>query len=64
MLLDGRGYIGFAPFLSLSRREPFPAVPDQVAVAPGPGQYSLGGWGHNNKIRGGSTLQNKVRTIN
>lgn len=53
-------FVGFAPFLSLSKRESFLTISDQVAIAPGPGQYS-NEESNREKIKGGSTLKNRVR---
>lgn len=47
---------GYAPFLSMTIRETFLTVPDQVIAAPGPGQYDLNS---NSKVKGGSTVGNK-----
>ena len=47
---------GYAPFLSMTTRESFLTVPDNVVAAPGPGQYDLNSW---SKVKGGSTLANK-----
>ena len=52
---------GFAPFLSMSKRESFLTVNEQVAVAPGPGYYtppSSSSSARTNK--GGASLQNRV----
>ena len=47
---------GYAPFLSMTIRETFLTVPDQVIAAPGPGQYDIAS---SAKVKGGSTVGNK-----
>ncbi|XP_059155171.1 sperm-tail PG-rich repeat-containing protein 2-like, partial [Physella acuta] len=50
---------GYAPFLSMSSRETFLKVSDQVVAAPGPGHYDV----HllRDGVKGGSTLSNKAK---
>ena len=51
--------VGYAPFLSLSKRESFLTVKEQAAVIPGPGQYMT--HATSDHIKGCSTLKNKVK---
>eukprot|EP00794_Sanderia_malayensis_P012955 gene12955-14285_t len=46
----------YAPFLSMTMRESFLTVTDEVLMAPGPGQYDLTDLG---RVKGGSTLANR-----
>lgn len=50
---------GYAPFLSMTSRETFLNISDQVVAAPGPGHYDPGLAQEN--IKGGRTLANKSK---
>ncbi|RUS85400.1 hypothetical protein EGW08_006843 [Elysia chlorotica] len=50
---------GYAPFLSMSSRETFLNVSDQVVAAPGPGHYDLNQL--QDGVRGGGSLANKSK---
>ncbi|CAH1795521.1 unnamed protein product [Owenia fusiformis] len=50
---------GYAPFASMTNRETFFNIGDQVIAAPGPGQYDPGF--AQDAIRGGKTLGNKEK---
>ena len=62
--LHGRnkGALGYAPFGSMTSRETFVDVNNQVIAAPGPGQYdplikNL------DRVKGGQSLSNTVRVL-
>ena len=59
--LVGEMSLNHAPFLSMSVRDSFPTVGEQLVVAPGSGHYSL-----NTAFRptkGGGIMRNKVAIV-
>ena len=51
--------VGFAPFSSLSKRQSFLTISNQMTETPGPGHYQLD-CTHLNNLKGGESLQRKV----
>lgn len=50
---------GYAPFLSMSKRDFVFNVPQTISVAPGPGHYEISNL--KEKVKGGQTVQNKEK---
>ena len=55
--------VGYAPFLSLAKRESFLTMSEEVAITPAPGHYDID---KNilDEVKGGKSIQNRVRKKN